>query len=389
MELSYLTEEFFKLYGNRSDAPVIFFSPGRVNLIGEHTDYNNGFVFPCALDYGTYLLVRPVNDKRLLLNTMNFEFSASLSIDNIVKDSQGRWINYPLGVIAGFKKRGISPAGMEMLFYGNIPNGAGLSSSASIEMATAIAVNSLNGNRLSTLDLIKLSQDAENTFVGMNCGIMDQFAVGMGRKDRAILLNCDNLDHKEVPFVLDDYRLIISNTNKRRGLTDSKYNQRRAECEQAVRYLNKKTEINHLSQLGIEDLPLLDELIPDITVRKRARHVISENHRVLQAVEALKKGDITSFGRLMNESHASLRDDYEVTGRELDILSDEARKISGTAGSRMTGAGFGGCTVSIIRKEQTDIFIETLGKAYTGATGLHADFYLPEIGDGARQIKSF
>ncbi len=388
MDLSHLKEEFFKLYGNRKDEPVVFFSPGRVNLIGEHTDYNNGFVFPCALNYGTYLLVRTRKDKRLLLNTLNFEFTASLSIDNIEKDSEGRWVNYPLGVIAGFIKRGISPGGMEMLFYGDIPNGAGLSSSASIEMATAIAVNQLSGDKLTVLDLIKLSQEAENTFVGMNCGIMDQFAVGMGRKDKAILLNCDNLDYEEVPFVLDDYRLIICNTNKRRGLTDSKYNERRSECEQAVSYLNKKINIRHLSELNIDDLQLLDELIPDNIIRKRARHVISENYRVLQAVDVLKKGDITSFGRLMNESHASLRDDYEVTGKELDILSDEARKINGTAGSRMTGAGFGGCTVSIIRKEETDLFIERLGKAYNEATGLTADFYLPTIEGGARQIKS-
>ncbi|MDZ7738745.1 MAG: galactokinase [Bacteroidales bacterium] len=388
MDLSHLKEEFFKLYGNRTDDPVIFFSPGRVNLIGEHTDYNNGFVFPCALNYGTYLLIRTRKDKRLLLNTLNFEFSASLSIDNIEKDSEGRWINYPLGVIAGFIERGISPGGMEMLFYGDIPNGAGLSSSASIEMATAIAVNRLSGNKLTSLELIKLSQEAENTFVGMNCGIMDQFAVGMGRKDKAILLNCDNLDYEEVPFVLDDYRLIISNTNKRRGLTDSKYNERRSECEKAVSYLNKKLNIDHLSELDIDDIQLLDELIPDSIIRKRARHVITENHRVLQAVEALKNSDITGFGRLMNESHASLKNDYEVTGTELDILSSEARKISGTAGSRMTGAGFGGCTVSIVRKEQTDIFIETLAKAYKEASGLTADFYLPTIEGGARQIKS-
>lgn len=388
MGLINLKEEFFKLYGNRTDEPVIFFSPGRVNLIGEHTDYNNGFVFPCALNYGTYLLVRTRKDKRLLLNTMNFQFSASLSTDNIEKDSGGHWVNYPLGVIRGFIKRGISPGGMEMLFYGDIPNGAGLSSSASIEMATAIAVNQLSGNRLTDLDLIKLSQEAENTFVGMNCGIMDQFAVAMGRKDKAILLNCDNLDYEEVPFILDDYRLIISNTNKRRGLTDSKYNERRSECEQAVRYLNKKLNIRHLSELAIGDLPLLDELIPDNVIKKRARHVITENNRVLQAVEVLKKGDITGFGSLMNESHASLKHDYEVTGRELDILSAEARKISGTAGSRMTGAGFGGCTVSIIEKEQTDMFIEKLDKAYTEATGLKADFYLPIIEGGARQLRS-
>ena len=342
MELSQLKDEFFRRYDNRTNDPVIFFSPGRVNLIGEHTDYNNGFVFPCALNYGTYLLVRKRNDDRLVLNTLNFEFSDSLSIHNIQKLESGEWVNYPLGVISEFIQRGIQPGGMEMLFYGDIPNGAGLSSSASIEMVTAYALNKLFDAGLPDLELVKLSQHAENTFVGMNCGIMDQFAVCMGEKDKAIFLNCDTLKYDAVPVELNEYQLIISNTNKRRGLTDSKYNERRAECEKAVEYINKKVSINHLSQLSINDLHLLDELIPDKIIRKRARHVITENNRVLQAVNVLKKGDILQFGKLMNESHDSLKTDYEVTGKELDALAYEARKISGTVGSRMTGAGFGG-----------------------------------------------
>jgi len=386
MQLAQLKDEFFKKYGNRTNNPVIFFSPGRVNLIGEHTDYNNGFVFPCALNYGTYLLIRKRKDERLLLSTLNFEFSDSMLINNIRKNESGEWTNYPLGVITEFIQRGIRLSGLEMLFFGDIPNGAGLSSSASIEMVTAYALNLLFNAGLSDLELAKLSQHAENTFVGMNCGIMDQFAVGMGQKDRAIFLNCDTLKYDAVPVELNEYQLIIANTNKRRGLTDSKYNERRAECEKAVEYISKKVPISHLSQLSINDLHLLDELIPDKTVRKRARHVITENNRVLQAVKVLSIGEIHQFGNLMNESHDSLKDDYEVTGKELDALAYEARKISGTIGSRMTGAGFGGCTVSIVEKIQVDTFIEKLGKAYSSVTGLKADFYKPSIEDGVRQL---
>ncbi len=386
MELSQLREEFFKKYGNRTEDPVIFFSPGRVNLIGEHTDYNNGFVFPCALNYGTYLLVRKRDDDKLVLNTLNFEFSDSQSIGSIEKNESDEWVNYPLGVLSEFLQRGIKPGGMEMLFYGDIPNGAGLSSSASIEMVTAYALNDMFDAGLTVLELVKLSQHAENTFVGMNCGIMDQFAVGMGEKDKAIFLNCDTLNYDAVPVELDEYQLIISNTNKRRGLTDSKYNERHAECEKAVEYLNSKTGIKHLSQLSINDMHLLDELIPDETVRKRARHVITENNRVLQAVNVLKKGDIFQFGRLMNQSHDSLKDDYEVTGKELDAIVYEARNIIGTVGSRMTGAGFGGCSVSIVEKTRVNSFIENLDRAYTDATGLKAEFYLPTIDNGVRKI---
>ncbi len=386
MELSQLKDEFFKKYGNRTNNPVIFFSPGRVNLIGEHTDYNNGFVFPCALNYGTYLLIRKRKDESLLLNTLNFEFSDSMHINNIKKNESGEWVNYPLGVITEFIQRGLQLSGMEMLFYGDIPNGAGLSSSASIEMVTAYALNVLFDAGLSDLELVKLSQHAENTFVGMNCGIMDQFAVGMGEKDKAIFLNCETLNYDAVPVELNEYQLIIANTNKRRGLTDSKYNERRAECEKAVEYISKKVPISHLSQLSIKDLHLLDELIPDNTIRKRARHVITENNRVLQAVKVLSLGDIHQFGKLMNESHDSLKDDYEVTGKELDALAYEARKISATVGSRMTGAGFGGCTVSIVEKNQVDTFIEKLDKAYTASTGLRADFYKPSIEGSVRQL---
>ena len=388
MDLSQFKEHFFELYDNRTKNPVIFFSPGRVNLIGEHTDYNNGFVLPCALNYGTYLAIRIRTDDRLMLNTLNFDFADSLTIGNITRNEDDKWINYPLGVIKEFLDRGIRLKGLEMLYYGDIPNGAGLSSSASIEMVTAYALNTILDAGFDNVELAKLCQHAENHFVGMNCGIMDQFAVGMGEKDRAIFLNCMTLKYQPVPVELKDYQLIIANTNKRRGLTDSKYNERRSECEKAVKYLNNKVLIDHLSQLSIEDLHLLDETIPDEVIRKRARHVITENNRVLQAVNILELGDILQFGRLMNESHDSLMNDYEVTGKELDTMVYEARKIKGTVGSRMTGAGFGGCTVSIVQKQQVDDFKKMLGKAYHSLTGLHADFYMPTIEGGVKQIQT-
>jgi len=386
MEIAQLREEFFKIFDNRTDSPVIFFSPGRVNLIGEHTDYNNGFVLPCALNYGTYLLVRRRNDDKLFLNTLNFEFRDIQDVNTINKNEDGEWVNYPLGILAEFIERGITPGGLEMLFYGDIPNGAGLSSSASIEMVTAFALNELWAAGLSLAEMVKLSQHAENVFVGMNCGIMDQFAVGMGKKDSAIFLNCGTLNYDTIPFELDNYRLVISNTGKRRGLTDSKYNERRAECEKAVSYLSERTGIVHLSQLSIHDLHLLDECIPEENIRKRARHVISENNRVLQAVRVLHEGDINTFGSLMNESHDSLREDYEVTGKELDAIVYEARRIKGTIGSRMTGAGFGGCSVSIVEEGKVESFTGRLREAYFAATGLEAEFYLPSIGDGVRRL---
>ena len=388
MDLSQFKEHFFEIYDNRTKNPVIFFSPGRVNLIGEHTDYNNGFVLPCALNYGTYLAIRIRTDDRLMLNTLNFDFADSLTIGNITRNEDDKWINYPLGVIKEFLDRGVRLKGLEMLYYGDIPNGAGLSSSASIEMVTAYALNTILDAGFDNVELAKLCQHAENHFVGMNCGIMDQFAVGMGEKDRAIFLNCMTLKYQPVPVELKDYQLIIANTNKRRGLTDSKYNERRSECEKAVKYLNNKVLIDHLSQLSIEDLHLLDETIPDEVIRKRARHVITENNRVLQAVNILEMGDIPQFGRLMNESHDSLMNDYEVTGKELDTMVYEARKIKGTVGSRMTGAGFGGCTVSIVQKQQVDDFKKMLGKAYHSLTGLHADFYMPTIEGGVKQIQT-
>ncbi len=386
MDTQFFSEKFFEKYGDRNIKPVLFFSPGRVNLIGEHTDYNGGFVFPCALNYGTYLLVRKVKGKILRFSTLNFNDDAETEIKELFINEGAKWINYPLGVINEFLKKGIRIEGLEFLYYGDVPNGAGLSSSASIEMVTAVALNDLFNAGLNMLEMVKMSQNAENEFVGMNCGIMDQFAVGFGSKDHAIFLNCNTLSYENVPFNLDDCSLIITNTNKRRGLTDSKYNERRAECDKAVEMLQAYKPVRNLSELNTGDIHVLEKFISDPVVLRRAKHVISENGRVLEAVKVLKANDIKRFGALMNASHDSLKDHYEVTGIELDTLVYEGRKLPGVIGTRMTGAGFGGCTVSIVKTENSARFITDLANVYTKMTGLIPDFYLPEIGDGARKL---
>jgi galactokinase len=386
MDRKFLEEKFFEKFGNRNLKPVLFFSPGRVNLIGEHTDYNGGFVFPCALNYGTYLLIRKTNSDTLNFSTLNFDSDESAKLSGLFKNTSKKWINYPLGVVNEFLKRDKTITGLDLLYYGDVPNGAGLSSSASIEMVTAVAINDFFSSGFSTLELVKMSQKAENDFVGMNCGIMDQFAVGFGKKDHAIFLNCDTLDYENVPVILNDNALIITNTNKRRGLTDSKYNERRSECDKAVEYLQAYKKIRNLSELVSGEISILEKFIPDPIVRKRAKHVISENGRVAEAVKVLRENNLVRFGELMNQSHDSLKDDYEVTGFELDTLVYEARKIPGVIGSRMTGAGFGGCTVSIIEKKHVTKFMKELARAYSDKTGLAADFYKPEIGPGAGKI---
>jgi len=386
MEINNFIDKFYEKFGSRNDKPVPFFSPGRVNLIGEHTDYNGGFVFPCTLNYGTYLLIRKTKNNILNFSTINFNDDIQTELTGLFVNTSKRWINYPLGVINEFLKKGIKISGLEFLYYGDVPNGAGLSSSASIEMVTAVALNDFYNAGLDTLELVKMSQKAENEFVGMNCGIMDQFAVGFGKKDHAIFLNCDILSYENVPLILNGYSLIITNTNKRRGLTDSKYNERRGECDKAVELLQSYKPIRNLSELNVDEIPFLDKYIKDPIIRKRAKHVISENGRVVEAVNVLKNNNIIRFGELMNLSHDSLKDDYEVTGNELDILVYEGRKLSGVIGTRMTGAGFGGCTVSIVKKDDSGKFMSELASVYKKRTGLTPDFYQPEIGDGAGKM---
>jgi galactokinase len=386
MDTHDLYDKFDKKYGNRNDKPVLFFSPGRVNLIGEHTDYNGGFVFPCALNYGTYLLIRRTNDNILKFSTLNFDDDTSITLKPPFVKEGKKWINYPLGVINEFISKKIKLNGLEFLYWGDVPNGAGLSSSASIEMVTAIALNEFFDGELDTLEMVKMCQRAENNFVGMNCGIMDQFAVGFGKKDHAIFLDCDTLSYENVPVKLDKYSLIITNTNKRRGLTDSKYNERRGECDKAVEMLKAYKPVRNLSELSTDEINILEEYIKDPVILRRARHVISENGRVLEAVEVLKENNILRFGELMNLSHDSLKNDYEVTGHELDTLVYEGRKLPGVVGTRMTGAGFGGCTISIVRKTDVESFMTNLASVYQRITGLKPDFYQPEIGNGASRI---
>jgi len=386
MDKNDLINNFFKKYGNRDEKPVLFFSPGRVNLIGEHTDYNGGFVFPCALNYGTYLCIRKIKENKLKFSTLNFNEDEEVELKGQFVNEGKKWINYPLGVLNEFVKKSITITGLEFLYYGDVPNEAGLSSSASIEMVTAVAINELFNARLSTIELVKMSQKAENEFVGMNCGIMDQFAVGFGKKDHAIFLNCDTLYYENVPLKLNDCSLIITNTNKRRGLTDSKYNERRSECDKAVELLHAYKPIRNLSELSTDETGILEKYISDPVVLKRAKHVITENGRVTEAVNVLRENDLIRFGELMNLSHDSLKDDYEVTGNELDTLVYEGRKLPGVIGTRMTGAGFGGCTVSIVQKDHVAGFIKNLASVYQEKTGLAPDFYQPEIGDGARRI---
>ncbi len=386
-DISSLLNEFYRIYGNKEKAPLLFFAPGRVNLIGEHTDYNGGYVFPSSLNFGTYLMIRKTTDSRVSFHSTNLDYTVKVSIHDPVTKHNNEWVNYPLGVIEQLVKRGLKPLGMELFYSGDIPHGAGLSSSASIEIVSAYAFNKLWQGQISMLEMIKLSQKAENEFVGMNCGIMDQFAVGMGAPNSGLFLNCDTLKYKMIPLHLHDHKIIISNTNKKRKLTDSKYNERRAECDQAVADLSKNKSIKNLSSLSPGEFQEFKSLIRDPVILKRASHVISENQRVLEAVQAIQNGDLLKFGELMNESHESLRYDYDVTGIELDTLVEEARKVPGVLGSRMTGAGFGGCTVSLVKESEVEKFMSLVGKNYNSVTGMEASFYLPELGAVPAEIK--
>ena len=368
-----------------------FFSPGRVNLIGEHTDYNGGFVFPCALDFGTYAVVKKREDKTFKMYSKNFENLEIIefNLDNLIYDKKDDWANYPKGVIKTFLDRNYKiDSGFDVLFFGNIPNGAGLSSSASIEVLTAVILKDLFKLDVDIIEMVKMCQVAENKFIGVNSGIMDQFAVGMGKKDNAILLDCNTLKYEYVPVKLMNMSIVITNTNKKRGLADSKYNERRTSCEEAVKVLNNNgVNIKYLGELTVTEFEKVKHYITDEEQLKRATHAVTENERAKIAVEFLKKDDIAEFGKLMNKSHTSLRDDYEVTGLELDSLVEAAWEEKGTVGSRMTGAGFGGCTVSIVENDYVDSFIKNVGKKYKEKTGLEASFYIANIGDGAGKVK--
>ncbi|MCB2355897.1 galactokinase [Clostridium estertheticum] len=373
----------------KCEAEKVFFAPGRVNLIGEHTDYNGGNVFPCAITFGTYALIKKRTDKKIRFYSENFEELGimEIDIDDMKYNKEHDWANYPKGVIWVFENNGMKiDSGFDILFYGNIPNGAGLSSSASIEVVTGVVLKDLYNFDLSMIDIVKYSQKAENEYVGVNCGIMDQFAIGMGKKDKAILLDTNTLKYQYSSIKLDGASIVISNTNKRRGLADSKYNERRSECETALKDLQSELKINALCEINEDVFEKNRHLIKNEVCARRAKHAIYENQRTLKAVKALENKDIKLFGELMNKSHISLRDDYEVTGIELDTLVEIAWKMPGVVGSRMTGAGFGGCTVSIVKDEFVDDFIKNVGEEYKKKIGYEAIFYVAQIGDGARKL---
>ncbi|KAB7667600.1 galactokinase [Bacillus sp. B1-b2] len=384
-----LLDRFNEIFQHNEANSRAFFAPGRVNLIGEHTDYNGGHVFPCALTIGTMAIVKKREDRLVRFYSTNFEQLGiiEVALDNLQYEKNHDWANYPKGVIAILDQHGYKvESGFDVLYSGEIPNGAGLSSSASIEVVTGILLNELFSFEIDRVKLVKMCQQAENEFIGVSCGIMDQFAIGMGKEKHAVLLNCDNLDYVYSPLDLENASLIITNTNKRRGLADSKYNERRAECERALGNLQKELGISSLGELSPTQFDQYEHLITNKMDRKRAKHAVYENARTKEAVNKLQEGDIQAFGKLMNASHVSLRDDYEVTGHELDALVEAAWRQEGVIGSRMTGAGFGGCTISIVEDDYIASFIEKVGAEYEGKTGLKADFYVVNVGDGAKEV---
>jgi galactokinase len=368
-----------------------FFSPGRINLIGEHTDYNGGHVFPCAITFGTYGLARRREDRVFRLYSMNFPTLGVIEfgLDHLEFNKAHEWVNYPKGMIRYLIEAGFPiETGMDILVYGNIPNGAGLSSSASIELLIGVMAEKIYQFEINRLDLVKIGKRVENEFIHVNSGIMDQFAVGMGKKDCAILLDCQSHHYQYAPIKLEHHKIMIMNTNKRRELADSKYNLRRSECEQTLAQLNQVVQVNSLGELTIEEFEKYKHVIEDDTLAKRAKHAVYENQRTLKAHQRLQNGDLNGFGQLMNESHISLRDDYEVTGLELDTLVEAAWKQEGVVGARMTGAGFGGCAIAIVEENLLDRFIINVGTIYKERIGYEATFYKVSIGKEASELRN-
>ena len=386
-----ILDEMQEVFREKFDAAQThaYFSPGRVNLIGEHTDYNGGHVFPCAISLGTYALVAPRTDGISRLYSMNVpeQGVVQFPMHGAVKSDAYGWANYPIGVVRVMEDAGHRAAhGFDIVLYGTLPNGAGLSSSASIEVLMAVILNDELNLGIDMVELVKFSQKAENEFVGMNCGIMDQFAVGMGKKDCAILLDCNTLSYRYSKLALDGCSIVITNTNKTHSLVTSAYNERRAQCESALKALQKVKPIKALGELTNAEFDAIASAISDPVERRRARHAVYENNRTLEAVKALEANDVKRFGELMNASHVSLRDDYEVTGPELDTLAELAWQQDGVLGSRMTGGGFAGCTVSIVRDAAIPAFEKNVGDAYTAKIGYAPSFYVANIADGARRL---
>lgn len=383
-----LRKKFAELFGADGEAKA-YFAPGRVNLIGEHTDYNGGHVFPCALTIGTYGIIRPRQDRTIRFYSLNFSDMGIVetSLDDLTPSESAGWTNYPKGIFWTFEKRSYHlETGADILIYGNIPAGSGLSSSASLEVLTGLMLRDTFGFDIPMADLALIGQYSENNFNGMNCGIMDQFASAMGKKDCAIFLDTNTLNYEYAPVKLPDATIVITNSNVKHSLVSSAYNDRRRESETALKDLQSVTQIQTLGDLTEDAFEQYKDAIKDPICRKRAKHAVYENQRTIKAVEALKKNDIATFGKLINASHVSLRDDYETSCPETDLLAELAWNVPGVYGSRITGGGFGGCTVSIVKKESVDLFIQTLDKAYTEKTGIKAEFYVVDIGDGAHAL---
>ncbi|MED4409310.1 galactokinase [Bacillus licheniformis] len=383
-----LSNDFRSIFKTEK-TPRTFFAPGRINLIGEHTDYNGGHVFPASISFGTYALGVKRDDQMIRFYSKNFpdEGIIECSLSDLAFDQSDGWANYPKGMFLLTKAAGHQIVhGADILYYGNIPQGAGLSSSASIELATGVLLKGLYDLQTDTISMVKLGQKVENEYIGVGSGIMDQFAIGMGKKDHAILLDCRTLDYTYAPFVLKEHDVIIINTNKQRTLAGSKYNERRAQCEEALGDLQQELSIASLGELTMEGFEAHQHLIRNEINQKRAKHAVYENARTLKALEKLREGDLAGFGKLMNESHLSLRDDYEVTGLELDAIVQAAWEQDGVLGARMTGAGFGGCAIAIVEKDRTDSFKERVNAVYRETVGYDAAFYTAAIGDGAKEI---
>ena len=381
-----LVQKFYELFGAEGDIRT-YFAPGRVNLIGEHTDYNGGHVFPCALTLGTYAVARKRDDDKIRFYSANFESLGIIetALDDFVPSKKAGWTNYPKGVMWAFAKRGyVMTSGLDMLIYGDIPNGSGLSSSASLEVLTGVVLKDLyNFEEVSMVDIALIGQDSENNFNGCNCGIMDQFASAMGKKGNAVFLDTSTLEYEYAPVALLDAKIVITNSKVKHSLVDSAYNDRRNECETALKELQEVIDIKTLGDLTEEEFEANKDAIKSEIRQKRAKHAVYENQRTIKAVEALKNNDIETFGQLMNASHESLKNDYEVSCEEVDVLVELAQSIPGVLGSRITGGGFGGCTVSIVKNDVIDKFIEVVGNGYTEKLGRKAEFYVVEIGGGA------
>lgn len=383
-----LKTQFVSVFGENDEKLHSFFSPSRINIIGEHIDYNGGKVFPCAISVGTYGVARKNNDNKFRLYSLNLSPGLTLDKKDLnAYNEENKWANYVMGMVKFIKEEGYNIGGFDLIVYGNIPNGSGLSSSASLELLVGQVVNSLyNDKKIPVLDLIKIGKRTENEFIGVQTGIMDQFIIGVGKKDNAVLIDTNSLEYEYFPFVLEGYKIVILNTNKRRELKDSKYNERRAECEEGLKILKEHIDIENLCQLEEKDFDVLTK-IRDSIIRKRVKHVVEEMQRVLQATEALKENNIVKLGQLLNESDKSLKDLYEVTGEHLDSITKHSREFDGCVGARMTGAGFGGCGIAIVKEEKVDDFIKQVSQKYKKDTGIAGEFIIASVDDGARELE--